>query len=89
MKIDVQGYELEVLRGAEGLLERFATILVECSFVERYAGQPPAEEVIRYLAERGFRLAGVFSPAYNETGQCLQADALFERRGAAGLEVTH
>lgn len=84
LKIDVQGYELEVLRGAEELLERFDVILVECSFVELYAGQAQAEDVIGHLRERGFRLAGVFSPAYDAGGRCLQADALFERRAPQG-----
>ncbi len=38
MKIDVQGAELDVLRGASGLLDAVREILVECSLVELYAG---------------------------------------------------
>lgn len=36
LKIDVQGYELEVLRGCEDMLDRFAYVYVECSFMELY-----------------------------------------------------
>ena len=49
LKIDVQGYELEVLRGCERLLDRFAAVYVECSFVELYEGQALAHEVIDWL----------------------------------------
>ena len=56
LKLDVQGYELEALRGCEDLLDRFAYVYAECSFVELYAGQALADEVIAWLRERGFRL---------------------------------
>ena len=46
LKIDVQGNELEVLRGAVGTLDLVDEILVECSFVELYRGQARAEEVV-------------------------------------------
>lgn len=80
LKIDAQGSELDVLRGAQGLLPTFTTILVECSFVEFYAHQALADEVICFLTGEGFRLRGVFSVAYDEQGRCLQADILFERQ---------
>ena len=80
LKIDVQGYELEVLRGAEGVLPRITEILVECSFDEFYGGQALADDVVSYLHERGFRLRGVFSLIRDEL-RCLQADFLFVREG--------
>ena len=40
LKIDVQGCELEVLRGAAPKLDRIDSVLCECSFVELYDGQP-------------------------------------------------
>lgn len=79
LKIDVQGAELSVLRGAEQTLKSVDAIFVECSFVELYEGQALANEVIEFLAERGFRIAGVFGPAYDADGRCLQVDALFKR----------
>lgn len=39
LKLDVQGYEVEALKGCEDLLDRFAYVYVECSFVELYRGQ--------------------------------------------------
>jgi FkbM family methyltransferase len=79
LKIDVQGAELAVLRGAEKTLATVDSIFVEMSFVELYEGQALANEVIEFLAARGFRIAGVFGPAYDADGRCLQVDALFKR----------
>lgn len=82
LKIDVQGFELEVLRGATATLERVGQIYVECSFVELYGAQALADEVIAFLFERGFRLAGVHNVDYHG-GHAVQADLLFSRAGSA------
>jgi FkbM family methyltransferase len=79
LKLDVQGYELEALRGCEDLLDRFAYVYAECSFVELYAGQALADEVIAWLRERGFRLRGVHNMNYDPDGRAIQADFLFAR----------
>jgi FkbM family methyltransferase len=79
LKLDVQGGELEVLAGAGRVLESVDEVFAECSFVELYRGQPLAEDVIAYLAARGFKLAGIFSASYGDGGACIQADLLFRR----------
>ena len=80
LKLDVQGFELEVLKSAETLLPAFSWIYAECSHAPLYEGQALADEVITYLKGRGFRLVGQFNPSYARTdGSLLQADLLFER----------
>jgi len=79
LKLDVQGFELPALAGCEGMLDRFAWVYVECSFMELYAGQALADEVIAWLRERGLRLAGVYNMAYDGQGRAVQADFLFGR----------
>lgn len=86
LKIDVQGLELDVLRGAGDALSAVDTIFVECSFVELYEGQALADEVIAYLFARGFRLGGVHGLATGQGGQTLQADLLFTNTAAPGGE---
>lgn len=80
LKVDVQGYELEALKGSEELLEKFDYIYAECSFVELYKGQAMASEVIGYLYERGFGLEGAYNSSYDPNGKAIQADLLFMRR---------
>lgn len=82
LKIDVQGFELGVLRGAQRTLDSIDEIFVECSFVELYEGQPLIGEIVEHLAARGFALVGVFGVSYDSTGRCLQTDCLFRRVGA-------
>lgn len=79
MKIDVQGYELEVLQGSENLLDKFSLLYIECSYVELYQGQALAHQVIAWLAERNFLLTGVYNTYYDKTGQAIQSDLLFAR----------
>jgi FkbM family methyltransferase len=79
LKLDVQGYELEVLRGAEELLQAFDWIYAECSFVELYRGQPLADEVITWLRERGFRVQTLDNLARDHDGRVVQVDVLFGR----------
>jgi len=79
LKIDVQGFELPALAGCLSLLSRFTYLYIECSFIELYAGQALADEVIAYLRERGFNLRGVYNLAYDPQGRAIQGDFLFEK----------
>jgi len=79
LKLDVQGFELEALRGCEDMLGRFAYVYAECSFVELYGGQALADEVIAWLRERGFKLRGVHNMDHDRDGRAIQADFLFAR----------
>jgi FkbM family methyltransferase len=83
LKIDVQGYELSVLRGAQQTLEQRPIRAIECelSLVPCYEGQALLAEVVTYL--EGLRFVpiwlekGLVDPA---NGHLLQLDGLFRRR---------
>lgn len=72
LKIDVQGYELEALKGAETLLAEIDTVYVEACWHPCYMGQPEAWEVIDWLRERDWVLKGV-------QGNPIEGNLLFER----------
>lgn len=80
LKIDVQGFEYSVLQSCDGLLNRFAYIFCECSFVELYSGQHLAPAVINWLAAQDFMIKGMYNTHYNAAGLAIQADFLFERQ---------
>ena len=61
LKIDVQGFELEVLKGGEGLFHAIDVIYTEASFIPLYDAQPLAGEIICFLEARGFRFVGLFN----------------------------
>jgi FkbM family methyltransferase len=56
LKIDVQGGELDVLRGAENILKSFPIVECEVEFNPLYEGQPLFGDVDRFLRERGYML---------------------------------
>ena len=82
LKIDVQGFELEVLRASRPLLGAFEHVYVEASFEELYEGQALAGEVAAFLRAQGFREAGRFNVARRPDGAPVQADFLFHRAGS-------
>lgn len=57
LKIDVQGYELEVLQGAEKALAKSRGCELEVSFMEIYRNQPLFAEIDSFMRARGFFLA--------------------------------
>jgi len=88
LKLDVQGFELEVLRGCEDLLDRFANVYAECSFVELYKGQALAHEIIAWLQERGFHLSGVYNLSYDRRRLAVQGDFLFVNASHMSQKIT-
>jgi len=80
LKIDVQGFELEVLKGSRELLNLFETVYVEASYLELYEGQALAGDVIEFMRECGFEIQGVYNQYEHEIRGALQADFLFVRR---------
>jgi FkbM family methyltransferase len=78
LKIDVQGYEDAVLRGAGQVLKQVDFLEIEVSYQPLYSGQVLFEGIHHLLAQAGFRFAGnldsMFSPL---DGSILQSDALF------------
>lgn len=80
LKIDTQGYESRVLRGAEKSLQRIHTLQIEMSFVQLYEGEMVFEEMHRFLIANGYCLVSIdegFSD--QKTGQLLQIDGLYHR----------
>ena len=60
LKADVEGAELDVLRGASRTLERTELVLLETSLFELVPGQPVLHDVVAFMADRGFAVYDVF-----------------------------
>jgi len=78
LKTDTQGYDFEVLKGAEGLLKnnRIELLLLEVIFSELYENLPQFDEVYRFLMDRGFKLVSFYQFGYHEQ-IAAGSDALF------------
>lgn len=80
LKIDVQGYELEVLRGGTRVLCNTRSALLEVEFCPIYEGGPLFTEVLQYMGDLGFHLSAIVGQHRSHDGRLLHADALFIRR---------
>ncbi len=78
IKLDVQGAEIDVMKGAEDILPQVHYIYCEASFVPLYEGQFSAGQIIGYLARHGFMLRGVYNQSNTKDYGPTQADLLFE-----------
>jgi len=60
LHVDVQGYELEVFKGADESLKYFDTIETEVHRAELFRGCSMVEETTAYLVDKGFELIDIY-----------------------------
>ncbi|MFH1852172.1 MAG: FkbM family methyltransferase [Candidatus Neomarinimicrobiota bacterium] len=78
LKLDVQGYELKSLKGAQKLLKNIYAIYTEVSFCKLYEGQALFNDIIEFLAKMGFKLVGIEDISQSTIdGRFLQGNAFF------------
>ncbi len=81
LKIDVQGFEDNVIKGAKGILNNILMIYIECSFKEFYKGQPLFDDIYRLLYAEGFIFKGVVDQLNaGKNNEPTQIDAIFVRK---------
>lgn len=82
LKIDTQGYEEEVLAGANEVLRSVIAMQVEMSLAPLYEGAPTLRRMLELCEGLGFRLHGLIPGFYDEaSAKLLQVDGLFLRNG--------
>jgi hypothetical protein len=81
IKIDVQGFELNVLQGSERSLSTCAVVLVECNFRRFSPAMPTVTEVTTWMDQRGYMPYEIVEvlrrPLDGAMGQC---DIMFVRK---------
>ena len=76
MKLDVQGHELKVLKGAEKMLKNTLFILTELSNHSSYQGSAHYYEVDQVLRQNGFVLQNIFA-SYSHSRYLYEYDAIY------------
>lgn len=82
LKLDVQGYELEVLKGAEPVLEAIEFIYTEAQFQELYKHGPLFTDIFDFLSRRRFELLRMTSFRADDDGRLMECDMVFRNRRA-------
>jgi FkbM family methyltransferase len=78
LKLDVQGFELNVLRGADEFLNRVSLVQTEMALIPSYENAPNFAEVKAFLNDRGFVLVHLIDGHANHlTGELREVDGIF------------
>lgn len=78
LKIDVQGFEEKVLKGASGIMDRITGIHIELSLVPLYKDEPVLTDMLESIGLLGFSLYDMETGFRDhQSGRLLQADVLF------------
>jgi len=80
LKIDTQGYEYQVLQGAEEIIDQIRGIYLELSLIPLYEGEIVFEVMLKLIQEMGFFLYNLY-PGFVDyrTGRLLQVNGVFFR----------
>lgn len=78
IKLDTQGYELEILKGGKQTLAQAQAVLMEVSLLGIYKGAPLVDEAINFMKANGFVLYDICSLIRRPLDHALyQSDFLF------------
>jgi len=80
LKIDIQGSELDALKGAEEALKskKIDVIFSEAYFVQQYENQPLFADIVKYLTEVGYVIQDIYNPIYGKS-KLAWCDVMFIR----------
>lgn len=80
LKTDTQGFDLHVLRGANGAMEQIYGILAELPVRPRYEGAPTFAEALAAYDEAGFDVLDLAVVGREPDGRVIEYDGLFVTR---------
>jgi FkbM family methyltransferase len=81
MKLDVQGFELEILKGGKKALAASEVVIMEASLLPYNEGAPLFADVVAFMRQEGFELYDFCGQNRRETDHALfQTDVVFARR---------
>lgn len=76
LKIDVQGYEEEVLEGAIGILANITAVEIEIPMLKLYENSAKFSSIVQFFEDHEFVLCSIFSDRWSKNGVA-DCDALF------------
>ena len=77
LKLDIEGFELEVLKGIHNISSKVDFIFTEVNFIPTYRDQPLLDEVITYLGTKGFSIYNIYGINENKARQAIITNILF------------
>lgn len=80
LKLDVQGFEAEVLSGATGIFNQTPIIVCEVNLASLYEGQCTFESVVAFMSQHHYRIVDIGTPIRSShTQEILYMDLAFKK----------
>lgn len=86
LKLDTQGYDTEVFRGAGNWLARVVALQSEVSLVAIYEGMPHWTDTVAVYEAAGFGVVAMF-PVTQDAGRVIEYDCLMTKAATTSLET--
>lgn len=80
VKVDTQGHDLKVLRGARDTLKRARAVIVELPFQNIYQSGDTHRDILAFMDDAGFDIYNLSPISSDATGRLIEADGFFLRR---------
>lgn len=82
LKIDTQGFDLDVILGAKDLIAEVSALQFELSLLHIYKGVPSHFEMLKIVQDLGFEVSGFFPISHDEHLRAVELDCVMVRRGS-------
>jgi len=83
LKLDTQGFDIEVLEGSLQSLSAVPALQSEASVIGNYKGMPGYVETIRYLGDKGFDITGLYPVSRDRSLRLIEFDCVMINRSMA------
>ena len=81
LKLDTQGFDLEVFEGAFGCLDKIKGVQTEVSVVPIYENMPKFGDTLTLFRSKGFEVCGIYAVSENRFPHAVEFDCLFLPKG--------
>jgi FkbM family methyltransferase len=83
LKMDTQGFDLNVFRGAGRVLDRVVALQSEVGMIKIYENMADSYDALRVFRDHGFDVSGMFPINRDESLAVIEFDCLMVKRSAA------
>lgn len=78
LKIDAQGFEYEIIKGARNILDKILYVQLELSIVTLYENEHDYKYITNYMNDLGFKEIFIFPGILNDNSEVIQLEIIYK-----------